>query len=542
MNSKNNYGWYAIIVLTIFFSYYFALGSYPLLDNNEGLYSAIAKEMLLSKNFIIPHLNAVPYIEKPPLLYWLLSVSFWLFGFNAFAARIITVTSAALVSFALIYFAKKLKKDRAGIVVALIFSSSVGVALIARMVFFDMLFTFLITATLLSWFCWHELRKIKFLRIGYLFFALAILTKGLVAMVLVGGAFGAFLIVEKDYRKLYQILDPIGVGIFLIIVLPWHIAAIVQHQGFAWYYFVSEHFLRFLNQRVPHDYYHGPWYYYLPRILIYIFPWSFFVPLIFKRDSSVDDLENKLLRFSWCWLLVMLIFFSLSSAKANYYMIVSMPALAIIMGIKITNFLATNRDKLINIWVAVSFLLIGLGFLLSYILSFGVLDGVASNYLLSVIIYLFIAAIVVAVAKKPLVAIVAMAFTIIPIMLAASSYIYRNQDQFSTAAAGQYLAAKGVGMPLYLYQDFESVSAVAFYVPSPFKIIDSKSSDLYYGKSLGSYHQYFVNHDTLAQEIAGKPAYIVVPSKKLAQFFNELPSLKNSLVKDFNRVVVVKKS
>ena len=108
--------------------------------------------MLLSKKFIIPHLNCVPYIEKPPLLYWLMSLSFSIFGFTASAARLITSTSAAFVCVAIVYFIKKIKLPQIGITSAIIFASSIGISIVARMVYFDMLFTALIAGALLCLF------------------------------------------------------------------------------------------------------------------------------------------------------------------------------------------------------------------------------------------------------------------------------------------------------------------------------------------------------------------------------------------------------
>ena len=141
--------WYPILATLIFFSFYFAIGDYTLLNNNDGLYASIAKHMLLTKSFIIPYLNCVPYIEKPPLLYWLLASSFSIFGFTAFAARFVTATSATLLCFAMLYFTHKIKLSKVGIMATLIFASSIGVSIIARMVYFDMLLSFLIASTLL---------------------------------------------------------------------------------------------------------------------------------------------------------------------------------------------------------------------------------------------------------------------------------------------------------------------------------------------------------------------------------------------------------
>jgi 4-amino-4-deoxy-L-arabinose transferase-like glycosyltransferase len=542
-DKKHESWWYLILLLLMFFSFYFAIGTYPLFDNNEGLYASIARDMLSFKNFVIPHLNGVPYIEKPPLLYWLLVFSFSVLGVTAFAARLVTATSAALVCIAMVYFTKKIKQPSVGICGALIFSSSIGVCIIARMVYFDMLFTFLISGTLFCLFYWYESHKVYILRIGYLFLGLAILAKGLIAAVLIGGSFVAFLILENNYQKLYKILDLWGIVLFLTIVLPWHIAAIVQHKGYAWRYLIEEHFLRYLNQREPHDYYHGPIYYYLPRMLIYLFPWSFFIPLIFLQTKTDNTVEKKLLRFSWCWLMVPLIFFSLSSAKANYYMIVSTPALAIILGIKINYCIQKFDSNVFGIWTAIILFVIALtlgGILYFVPISVLQLDGIIRTILIITIAYCLIAglAIVIVVRRQDIIATM-LALFIVPAAIMIVSYVKVIQDQLSTAAAGQFLALEASHRSLYLYQDFENISAIAFYAPSHFKIIDSCSSDLYYGARLPEFKQQFVAKKDFLRKM--QRSYIVVPAKKLAQFYNDMHPAKFSLLKKFSKVVIVKR-
>jgi len=590
IKTKTYWSYYLILALCIFFSFYFAIGAYPLFDNNEGLYADIAKYMVLHKDFIIPHANGVIYIEKPPLLYWLMSFSFSIFGFTAFAARLVTASSAALICLALVYFGKKIKNSELGLISAIIFASSIGISIIARMVYFDMLFTLMISGALLSFFYWYnslannsvinnsvaadfslrffkktqtkvcgyqekpqenyhqenrrqkncqKLYSMTALRIGYIFCALAVLTKGLIALVLIGGSFGMFLLLQKDYRKFYQMLDPVGIALFLIVALPWHIAATLRHQGFAWNYLIEEHFLRFLGQREPHDYYSGPVYYYLPRIMIYIFPWSLYLLVVFGQKVRTINLlsslraffaqqsrralkkldcrgaksapsndgawqlikrvchkmtklfamtifkkpldNHKLLSFCWCWFLVPLLFFSISSAKANYYMIVGMPALAMIIGFRIKNLLNNPKIKM---------------------------------------------------------AFLAVAVLIIPLVLLMVWYIKNHEADLSSAATGIYLSQQAKKLSLYVYQDFEDISALFFYAPGSFKIIDTKSHDLYYGAKLPQFSKIFITKETWPQELKNSPFYVIVPEKKLLDFKNYMSGINHVLLKKIGKLMV----
>ncbi len=528
----------------MFFSFYFAIGDYPLLNNNDGLYASIAKHMLLNKSFVIPYLNCVPYIEKPPLLYWLLSLSFSIFGFTAFAARFVTASCASLLCVAMLYFSHKIKLAKVGVLATLIFASSVGISIIARMVYFDMLLTFLIGATLLCLFYWYETQKTIFLRIAYLLLGLSILTKGLIAIILICGSFGLFLLVDKSFWKHLRLaIDWQGIALFLAIVLPWHIAATLQHNGFFWNYIVGEHFLRFLNLREPHDYYQGSFYYYLPRILIYLFPWSFFVPLVFLPPKNLGTIEKKLLHFCWCWLLLPLVFFSISSAKANYYMIVSMPALAFILGIYLNTWFATNHAKFFNVLVTLILFAtaatLSLGFV-TFLPSFPVISG-AEKLILGTIAYGIVAGVFALVfIRQPRVAAALLAGLIVPIAIAATSVLKLIKEDISAAKTGIYLTENKQTNSVYLYQDFENFSALSFYSNTCFKIIDNQSSDLYYGAHLPEFRHRFLTKEEFLQEVKHKSFFVVVPNKKLEQFYQNTTATKISPLQKFKELTIIR--
>lgn len=536
--------WYPILAVLMFFSFYFAIGDYTLLNNNDGLYASIAKHMLLTKSFIIPYLNCVPYIEKPPLLYWLLSLSFSIFGFTAFAARFVTATSATLLCLTMLYFTHRVKLSKIGITATLIFASSIGVSIIARMVYFDMLLSLLIASSLLCLFYWYETQKAAALRFAYLFLGLAILCKGLIAIILICGSFGAFLLVEKSFCKyLRQAIDWPGIILFLAVVLPWHIAAILQHKGFFWNYIIGEHFLRFLDLREPHDYYHGSFSYYLPRILIYLFPWSFFIPLIFLQAKNLDPIEKKLLYFSWCWLLLPLAFFSFSSAKANYYMIVGMPALALILSINLNAWFANKHTKLFNILVTLILFALAAGLVIgfaAFLPNFPAIIG-AQKLIMATIIYNLTAGIIALIfIRRPQIAATLLAGLIIPVAITTTSILKLINEDISAAKTGIYLTENKKTDSLYLYQDFENFSALAFYTNTCFKIVDSRSSDLYYGAHLPQFKQWFLTKEEFLQTTKHLPFYVVVPTKKLDQFYKNITTTKISPLQKLKDLTIIR--
>jgi 4-amino-4-deoxy-L-arabinose transferase-like glycosyltransferase len=314
-----------IIIINLFYG----LGSYGLLNNNEGLYAEVAREMLISGNWVIPHLNGVPYIEKPPLLYWLIATCFSIFGVSEFSARLVTTVSGfgllwILWNFSKTYFDRKTADQS-----FLMLGTSLGFIAFSRMVYFDVLFAFFLTLTLTLAYRWYDSEKRHFLWGTYTALGFAILTKGFVALACVGVVGALFFALEKPgWAKIRQCFSFRGICLLFLFTAPWHIAASYQHEGFAWWYFINEHVLRFLGLREPKDYYSGPWYYYLVRMPLYIFPWTFWLPLLWQKIK-----HDRLINFLWAWLGGTLLFFSLSKAKANYYMVIGLPPLILWLSI-----------------------------------------------------------------------------------------------------------------------------------------------------------------------------------------------------------------
>jgi len=169
--------------------------------------------------------------------------------------------------------------------------------------------------------------------------ALAVLTKGLLAFVVFGAVAATMLWDAEERSRLWRVLvDPVAIAVLLAIALPWHLAAAYRQPGFAWFYFVNEHVLRFLGRREPHDFYEGPWWYYLPRLALGSLPWAVLLVVPGRSREPSDGTQ----RFLWAWLLAPLVFFSASIAKANYYMVIALPALSLLLGRRLAT-LDTSR-------------------------------------------------------------------------------------------------------------------------------------------------------------------------------------------------------
>jgi 4-amino-4-deoxy-L-arabinose transferase-like glycosyltransferase len=309
------------LALFVFFA---NLWRYGLFEPDEARYAEIAREMFMSGNFIVPHLNYVAYVEKPPLLYWLTSMSYVVLGVNEFAARVPVALSALITVVATYYFALRTYGRRVAIVAGAILITTPLFAILAQVLTTDMTLTMLTTvasyALFLHWreggrWCW----------IAYVAIALAILTKGPVGAILPIAALAAFLIWERDLRGAIAGFNAIaGIVLVIVIAVPWFVALAIREPGYLDFYIVGEHFERAFVS----DYSHAEaFYFYIPVIVAGMLPWSLMVPILTWRDSA----PNHARRFCLTAAAVIVVLFSIASAKLIPYILPALPFLAILI-------------------------------------------------------------------------------------------------------------------------------------------------------------------------------------------------------------------
>lgn len=309
------------LAATLFF---FHLGSYGLWEPDEARYAEIAREMLASGNFIVPHLNYVPYIEKPPLLYWLTAFSMWLFGVNEFAARFPDAIAAIVGVLAVYCFTLRAFDYRRAILAAAVLATSALYALMAQVLTTDMLLTAAITvATLAAFLHWREGGRWCWL--SYVAMGLATLTKGPVGVVLPAGAVAIFLWAEGELSgaiRRFRVVP--GLALAAAISLPWFIAITLREPGFFDFYFIGENVRRFLQPNYSHG---EPFYYYAPVIAGGMLPWTIFAPLLRWRSLP----PNPARRFCLIAATETIVFFSIAGAKLIPYVLPALPPLAIVI-------------------------------------------------------------------------------------------------------------------------------------------------------------------------------------------------------------------
>jgi 4-amino-4-deoxy-L-arabinose transferase-like glycosyltransferase len=309
----------AALALVLFF---FHLGTYGLWEPDEARYAEIAREMLASHNFIVPYLNYVPYVEKPPLLYWLTAGSMKLLGVNEFAARLVNAGAALISVLATYLFALSTFDYRRARLAGAILTTSVLYAVMAQVLTTDMLLTAAITIAMFAFFRqWRDGGRWWWLY--YSAMGLAVLTKGPVGAVLPLIIAAIFLWYEGQWRGAISRFHLIaGLIIIAAMSLPWFVVIALREPGFFDFYFVGEHLRRFLE---PH-YSHGePIYYYIPVFAGGFLPWS--LAMLFIPWQSLKP--NPVRRFCLIAAGTVFILFSSASAKLIPYILPVFPFAAL---------------------------------------------------------------------------------------------------------------------------------------------------------------------------------------------------------------------
>lgn len=307
-----------ILFLIPMILYIALLGVMPQMEPDEGRYSLIPSAMNETGNYVTPHIKNTIYLEKPPLAYWVTAISFKIFGEKDFSARLfagLCTWGCILLAF---FIGKRFRDEKTGLYAAAIFSVSVFPFILGRINILDMPLTFFLCLSI--WLGYLSLTSEKKRYLYYLFYftcALAFLTKGIIGVVFPFAILVLWLIWVGRWRQIGQLISPVGILIFLVVVCPWLFLAQKENSDFLWFFFVREHFLRFTTQM------HGknePFYYFLPLIIGGTFPWSVYLIRAWQRNTIPEWLfrkdDNKLLVV---WFLFIFIFFTVSSSKLAPY-------------------------------------------------------------------------------------------------------------------------------------------------------------------------------------------------------------------------------
>jgi len=323
-----------------------------LMDDSDAVLAQAARTMLSSGDWVTARLDGVAYLEKPPLYYWPMTISYMIFGVHDWAARIPVALAAVGLAWLAAAMGVWAFGRRAGLYAGLCMATCVGLFLFTRVQIPDVMLT--LTNAVAMWaflrameeeeprpWLWAFLLAVS-LGIGFLI-------KGLIAIALPIATDVIYLFLTKQLwaRRTWLCLRPIsGFFVVLLIAAPWHILATLrnppyfsfsfhsgpgEYHGFLWFYFINEQVLRFLNLRYPRDYNTVPRLWFWLFHFLWLFPWSVYFPAIAKLSYKPVDRAGRARLLALCWTGFLLIFFTFSTTQ-EYYSMPCYPALALLLG------------------------------------------------------------------------------------------------------------------------------------------------------------------------------------------------------------------
>lgn len=328
------------------------LGSVPsppnLMDDVDAVQAQIARNMLESGDWVTARLNGVPYLEKSPLIYWVMAGSYALFGVHDWAARLPLAICTVLLCWVTARFGAWAFGERGGLFAGLTLGSSIGLWLFTRIQIPDAILTLTIAVAM-----WGFLRALegerRWAAIAAAAMGVGVMLKALIAVVFPIAAMVIFLLITGEWqsrdtwRKLHI---PSGLAILLLVAAPWHILATLrnppyldftwrsapgEYHGFFWFYFLNEHVFRFLNMRYPRDYNTVPRLWFWLLHFVWFFPWGGALPGAVQLKYRSEDRASRTRLLSLCWLGFILVFFTFSTTQ-EYYSMPAYPAFALLIG------------------------------------------------------------------------------------------------------------------------------------------------------------------------------------------------------------------
>jgi len=356
------HGW-KLLFLAIAAFYLFGLGALPLVGPDEPRYAEVAREMSARHDLITPTLGGHPWFEKPPLLYWLMVGSYRVFGINEYAARLGPAICGLLTAVFVFRLGRIVERTKPaaepgnakhlGEWSALAYLSSFGAIAFSRAASFDIVLTMTLTGALFGFFVWDianpNSRNRQWLLVAFYFFVgLSLLAKGLVGIILPFGIIAVTHMIRREWPKKTFLLSLLwGVPIALIVAASWYGPMMYRHGWtFIDQFIVQHHFARFLSNKYHHP---QPFYFYLPVILLMVLPWA--AGLIaalaagrrwnWRGDGAIDLVRV----FAVVWVVVPLVFFSVSKSKIPGYVLPVLPATALLIGERINCFVQSNRGQ-----------------------------------------------------------------------------------------------------------------------------------------------------------------------------------------------------
>jgi len=333
-------------VLLLFAAVYVgSLFSPGLQDDADSTHAEAAREMYVTHDFVTLKINGNRYLEKAPLMYWVVALSYFFFGVNEFAAHLPVAVSMLLLVLLAMRWGRRAFGESAAVYGGLFMATTAGCFLFTRILIPESILSLFIAAAFYFFATALEDRVAWRWYAAYASMALAVLTKGLLVLVVVGGAAFLYISISSEWRRWREFRLFTGLLLFLVIAAPWHILAGIRNPHFFWFYFVNEHFMRFLGKRIPKDYNKQTNSLYWTLHLVWLFPWSLYLPVALRRPvanwiarrkqtqpapAQPLNFRSRTQLLCLLWAGVTLVFFSFSTNQEYYTFPAYFPILLLI--------------------------------------------------------------------------------------------------------------------------------------------------------------------------------------------------------------------
>ena len=355
-------GWVAWLVLAV--AWFATLQLRPMFDPDEGRYAEIPREMAAAGDWLTPRLDGLKYFEKPPLQYWATAAAYSVFGVSEWTSRLWTVGLAFACLPMVFGWTRRLYGRNAALAAIAALAASPYFGIVGHLNLLDPGFSFWLTGAVFA-FTLAQSSEVgsgderRWMLVAWVAAALAILSKGIVVGVLTGGSLVVYSLIERDVRPWKRLHAVVGVPLFLLVAAPWFIAVSMRNPDFPEFFFIHEHFARFLttvHQRVE------PWWFFLPPLLLGVLPWGLSLAgaaVRAWRDPGPTQ-QFKPLRFLLIFSGFTLAFFSASGSKLAPYIQPMFPPLAAVVGVYVAGRVSCLRTTAVITAVIVSVVAVGL--------------------------------------------------------------------------------------------------------------------------------------------------------------------------------------
>lgn len=331
----------------------------PLSVPDEGRYGDISRSMFESGHWLIPRINSLPFMHKPPLLHWLSSIFMELFGMHIWVLRLVPVLAATLMLVSLFLFVRKHISERVAQLTAIILGTNLLFFGSSEYINHDLLLASWITVSVLCFVDFTISARKSILFLGYFAVAAAFLSKGLIGVLIPGMILLPWLLYTKQWKKIPSLLNPFAILLFILLVSPWLYAVQLKYPQFLHYFFIDQQFSRFSSKEFNNK---QPWYFYLLILFVSYLPWIFASRFQSIKTVFQNYKQSTLLALLIWWFISVTVFFSIPPSKLAGYILPAVPPLAVFLALVINQVIESDYKTKLQVWgLPIFIMLVGIG-------------------------------------------------------------------------------------------------------------------------------------------------------------------------------------